>query len=790
MNRADRQALEESQGVIGGSALGRTRSTRNRVGNNPESEGSRAGASTRSTRNREDTHPESRDETREGRIPIAIEVSDEDVSMRSHTTTESGSVLDGQATTEAPLGSEPLGHAETTRDTNPFPDTSTLGTDDEVDEFATDDGPSTRGIQPTNIRHVRGRQFYENFRCPQTGRYETARIEGSPPWKSFVLLTLPPFSRNLPRRGYACKKEQLGIRSSRFDDLPMLTARQLKDYIRENEVPGIYWICPYVDLDPLLDDDRVNNPQRNPYSWMKLDGPQPPFISRGVWNSVLKDEGQGLIDAHYEVVGQDPPIQPYHPSTRASLQADGARLRSQTPADVSSGSSGAGLAPRRPDQPVRSRQEPTPVQALQSQPRPTVERMQDRRHRTTAEMPPGQTLANSSRSQATLPAPAQPGRASGVRRQPDTSSLTVQSRPEPDAARFQSPQASRSPTADAPQPQQATTPSGNTVLERFLAIYSTIHSQNIAERCVTCVATMIHRRAGPLDQQPMATAVLPCGCGWCDNCIVNECVDRDTLVCRNIDHPAQNVDTRGNTFFLKRFNDLHNKVRIPVRVFRQHLLPWSPFNTLRSEWEASPLLRVEVEDRCTLCLEELGDIFQDCAITCDVQAPHIFHTKCLATYMRHQMRRANHEVCPLCRAPVTKVFTTGEWFKTEEWFKVDEQLGNDRIPYITWLQFNRWHPVEYPRITQSREEERAQEVAEETRLLNRGQEARQEHDLYSDQGKMDEAEAMYQRSLQGKERAWGPDHTSTLDMVNKDQWGRSIDGNEQSVAQAIPKLGQ
>ncbi|KAK7912297.1 hypothetical protein PG985_014778, partial [Apiospora marii] len=39
-------------------------------------------------------------------------------------------------------------------------------------------------------------------------------------------------------------------------------------------------------------------------------------------------------------------------------------------------------------------------------------------------------------------------------------------------------------------------------------------------------------------------------------------------------------------------------------------------------------------------------------------------------------------------------------------------------------------------------------------------------DLYSDQGKMAEAEAMYQRALQGYEKAWGPDHTSTLDTVN------------------------
>ncbi|KAH9203501.1 P-loop containing nucleoside triphosphate hydrolase protein, partial [Leptodontidium sp. 2 PMI_412] len=39
--------------------------------------------------------------------------------------------------------------------------------------------------------------------------------------------------------------------------------------------------------------------------------------------------------------------------------------------------------------------------------------------------------------------------------------------------------------------------------------------------------------------------------------------------------------------------------------------------------------------------------------------------------------------------------------------------------------------------------------------------------LYADQGKLVEAEQMYQRALQGKEKAWGPDHTSTLDTA----WG-------------------
>ena len=38
--------------------------------------------------------------------------------------------------------------------------------------------------------------------------------------------------------------------------------------------------------------------------------------------------------------------------------------------------------------------------------------------------------------------------------------------------------------------------------------------------------------------------------------------------------------------------------------------------------------------------------------------------------------------------------------------------------------------------------------------------------LYSDQGKMKEAEDMYLRALAGNEKAWGPEHTSTLRTVN------------------------
>ena len=37
--------------------------------------------------------------------------------------------------------------------------------------------------------------------------------------------------------------------------------------------------------------------------------------------------------------------------------------------------------------------------------------------------------------------------------------------------------------------------------------------------------------------------------------------------------------------------------------------------------------------------------------------------------------------------------------------------------------------------------------------------------LYSDQGRLPEVEAMLKRALQGKEKALGPDHTSTLRTV-------------------------
>ncbi|KAK8039673.1 hypothetical protein PG993_008084 [Apiospora rasikravindrae] len=302
-------------------------------------------------------------------------MSDEDSSLRSYTTAA-----------ETPFESEPLGHAETeARHTDSFPATSYVDLENEVDIFAINNGAGTHGTQPANILSVHGRQFYENFRCPQTDTIETARIEGSPPWKSFVLLTLPPFSRGRPRRGYTCKKEQLGIRSSRFTDLRMLTAQQLRGYIRDHDVPGIHWICPYVDLDPLLNNGRTGYPQRNTYTWMKLDGPEPPFISCGVWNSVLGNQGQGRIDAHYGITGQHLPIEPYPPSATTSFQVDGARLRNQTHL-----ASGVVLTPSTQPAPRQDRvlvtprtetqeEQQWPLQAPQSQPQPTIERPQSPR---------------------------------------------------------------------------------------------------------------------------------------------------------------------------------------------------------------------------------------------------------------------------------------------------------------------------------------------------------------------------------------------------------------------------
>ncbi|KAK7209415.1 hypothetical protein V2G26_016593 [Clonostachys chloroleuca] len=71
--------------------------------------------------------------------------------------------------------------------------------------------------------------------------------------------------------------------------------------------------------------------------------------------------------------------------------------------------------------------------------------------------------------------------------------------------------------------------------------------------------------------------------------------------------------------------------------------------------------------------------------------------------------------------------------------------------------------------------------------------------VYKDQGKLSEAEAMFNRALEGKEKALGRDHTSTLDTVNnlglvyKDQgklskakaiFNRALEGREKALGRA------
>jgi tetratricopeptide (TPR) repeat protein len=67
--------------------------------------------------------------------------------------------------------------------------------------------------------------------------------------------------------------------------------------------------------------------------------------------------------------------------------------------------------------------------------------------------------------------------------------------------------------------------------------------------------------------------------------------------------------------------------------------------------------------------------------------------------------------------------------------------------------------------------------------------------FYHDQGRLKDAEMMYNRALAGYEKAWGPEHTSTLDTVNnlgnlyRDQgrledaemmYNRALAGNEKA----------
>lgn len=207
--------------------------------------------------------------------------------------------------------------------------------------------------------------------------------------------------------------------------------------------------------------------------------------------------------------------------------------------------------------------------------------------------------------------------------------------------------------------------------------------------------------------------VIQCGCGYCDGCMRHATNRREDslMVCQNDNHRGET--TWASTFFTTRYSGRYNHVRIPAKTFHQHGLPWTEEHTLKRQWAQSPLLRINAEEGCSICSESLGDLFQDCTIACE--SLHIFHTKCLAIYFRTVMREERNVTCPLCRQPTAKVFTTGQWISKSNWYTESERFGNDEYSYITWLQFNFYHRIDYPKILQSREQERMADVAHEDR---------------------------------------------------------------------------
>ena len=171
------------------------------------------------------------------------------------------------------------------------------------------------------------------------------------------------------------------------------------------------------------------------------------------------------------------------------------------------------------------------------------------------------------------------------------------------------------------------------------------------------------------------------------------------MYCQNDNHNGE-----ASTFFTIRFDDRYSNVRIPAKAFNQHGLPWTEDHTLKHQWAQSPLLQVNSVENCVICSERLGDIFQDCAIACE--SLHLLHTTCLAIHFRTRMRQGLDVTCPLCRQASGRVFTTGQWINKFDWYTETERFGSDRDPYVTWLQFNNFHRVDYPKITQSRAQER------------------------------------------------------------------------------------
>lgn len=60
--------------------------------------------------------------------------------------------------------------------------------------------------------------------------------------------------------------------------------------------------------------------------------------------------------------------------------------------------------------------------------------------------------------------------------------------------------------------------------------------------------------------------------------------------------------------------------------------------------------------------------------------------------------------------------------------------------------------------------------------------------LYADQGKLVEAEKIYQRALDGYEKARGPDHPSTLTIANNLHLLESNQGEQDGVEEAFRQV--
>jgi tetratricopeptide (TPR) repeat protein len=108
-----------------------------------------------------------------------------------------------------------------------------------------------------------------------------------------------------------------------------------------------------------------------------------------------------------------------------------------------------------------------------------------------------------------------------------------------------------------------------------------------------------------------------------------------------------------------------------------------------------------------------------------------------------------------------------QWHLRDKWFQLD-QVSN---PYQGWM-FSRLGALYddqgklveaeqmYERALQGKEKARGPEHTSTLSIVNNL------GNLYALQGKLVEAKQMYERALQGKEKAWGPEHTLTLNTVN------------------------